>query len=147
MLNINLEQLGILGILGGMGTKRPITIGLAYDATIAAGGSTQWTYSAPSNAKVVITDIVATHTGGTLSATIKDSGTDVFLTSLGANTTNIPLVGGIARSMSTANSTPVLQYPIILQPNGSLTIAVNNTSGSTAATGVFATMSGVLCPS
>ena len=137
-LNLNLEQLGILDDC----KKKPIAIGLAYNKSIAAGNSDSWTYTAPPNSRVIITDLVGYYAGaGDLSVVIKDGATDSYLTTLSTTATNVPFY---ACFRSITSQLSAMQYPIILEPNGQVTFTVSNTSGVNA-TGINATALGIMC--
>ena len=140
-LNLNTEQ---VGIFDGDGKKRPITLGLAYNTTITAGQSQSWSYTAPPNARVVITDLIGKYTGGDLAVAVKDGSNDQYFTSLSINATNV-MFDSVFRPAGTPNSTALLQYPIELQPNGQIIITVTNTHATTSATAVYAAAMGVLC--
>lgn len=135
-LNLNTEQLGIFDDC----IKRPVIIGLAYNRTIAAGGTDSWTYTAPPGASVIITDLVGQYAAGELAVTIKDGATDTYMTTLSQTANAVPF-SSVFRGGSSQN---LLQYPIVLQPNGQLIINVNNTGG-TNSTNVYATAMGVMC--
>lgn len=136
-LNLNLEQLGILDDC----KKKPTAIGLAYNKSIASGGSDAWTYTAPPGYRVIITDLIGSHTGGELSISVKDGATDSLLTTLAISASSVPF-DAFFRQSSSQNA--ALQYPIILEPNGQVTFSVTNTS-ITSATGITATALGVMC--
>ena len=137
-LNLNLEQLGILDNC----KKKPVAIGLAYNKSIASGASDSWTYTAPPGSRVIITDLVGYYAGaGDLSVVIKDGATDSYLTTLSTSATNVPFYTCF-RSITSQLS--VMQYPIILEPNGQVTFTVTNTSGVNA-TGINATALGLMC--
>ena len=137
-MNLNLEQLGILDNC----KKKPTAIGLAYNKSIASGGSEAWTYTAPPGYRVIITDLVGYYAGaGDLSVSVKDGATDSYLTTLSLSATNVPFY---AFFRSITSQLANLQYPIILEPNGQVTFTVTNTSG-TNATGINATALGVMC--
>ena len=136
-LNLNLEQLGILDDC----KKKPTAIGLAYNKSIASGGSDAWTYTAPPGYRVIITDLIGSHTGGELSISVKDGATDSLLTTLAIGASSVPFAAFFRQSSS---QNAALQYPIILEPNGQVTFSVTNTSG-TNATGINATALGVMC--
>ena len=137
-LNLNLEQLGILDNC----KKKPVAIGLAYNKTVVAGGSDSWTYTAPPNNRVIITDLVGYYAGaGDLSVAVKDGSTDSYLTTLSTTATNVPFYA-VFRSIT--SNIANLQYPIILEPNGQVTFSVTNTY-TTSATGINATALGVMC--
>ena len=136
-LNLNLEQLGILDNC----KKKPVAIGLAYNKSIASGGSDAWTYTAPPGYRVIITDLIGSHTGGELSISVKDGATDSLLTTLAISASSVPFAAFFRQSSS---QNAALQYPIILEPNGQVTFSVTNTS-ITSATGITATALGVMC--
>ena len=137
-MNLNLEQLGILDDC----KKKPVVIGLAYNKSIASGGSDSWTYTAPPGNRVIITDLVGYYAGaGDLAIAVKDGSTDSYLTTLSTTATNVPFYS-VFRSITSLISN--LQYPIILEPNGQVTFTVTNTSGVNA-TGINATALGLMC--
>ena len=137
-LNLNLEQLGILDNC----KKKPVAIGLSYNKSIASGASDSWTYTAPPNSRVIITELLGYYAGaGDLSVAVKDGATDSYLTTLATGATNVPF-NAFFRSITYPMAS--LQYPIILEQNGQVTFTVTNTSG-TNATGIFATALGVMC--
>lgn len=140
-LNLNIEQVGVIPMAG---RKRPITIGLAFNQTIPAGTSVQWSYTAPPNARVVLSDLIGKYTGGDLSVTVRDAATDQYITSLAGAASNV-MFDAVFRPATTPNSTGLLQYPLDISPNGQVIITVTNNHATTSATAVYAAAMGVMC--